>query len=321
VKAPAEPSSALLEVREVSKSFGALRAVDGVSFHVNAGECLALLGPNGAGKTTTLSIVTGLITPDRGEVLIEGRKLAGDTDAIKSRMGLVPQELALFDDLSASDNIRFYGALYNLDPATLRQRMAAALDLVGLAERERDKVKTFSGGMKRRLNLACALLHDPQLLLLDEPTVGVDPQSRNAIFDNIAALRARGKTVLYTTHYMEEVERLCDRVVIIDSGKVIADDTVTGLKNRATRACQLKIELANPDGAGWLDELKTLAGVRSAGLNTKELVVALDELATGAPAVLSFLTQRQQAFVHLQSERPNLESVFLELTGHNLRDK
>ncbi|HXT42327.1 MAG TPA: ABC transporter ATP-binding protein [Candidatus Angelobacter sp.] len=321
MKTPARPQSALLEVREVSKSFGTLRAVDGVSFHVNAGECLALLGPNGAGKTTTLSIVTGLITPDRGEVLIEGRRLAGDTDAIKSRMGLVPQELALFEDLSASDNLRFFGALYNLEAVTLKQRMAAALDLVGLGDRGQDKVKTFSGGMKRRLNLACALLHDPQLLLLDEPTVGVDPQSRNAIFDNIAALRARGKTVLYTTHYMEEVERLCDRVVIIDSGKVIADDTVTGLKNRATRACHLKIELANPDGATWLDELKTLAGVRSAGLNANELVVALDELATSAPTVLSFLTQRRQAFVHLQSERPNLESVFLELTGHNLRDK
>jgi len=321
MKEPVTPPAALLEVRDVSKSFDTLRAVDGVSFRVNAGECLALLGPNGAGKTTTLSIATGLLTPDRGEVLIEGRKLAGDTDAIKSRIGLVPQELALFDDLSARDNLQFFGALYNLDSTTLKQRMAASLGLVGLADREKDKVKTFSGGMKRRLNLACALLHDPQLLLLDEPTVGVDPQSRNAIFDNIAALRARGKTVLYTTHYMEEVERLCDRVVIIDRGKVIADDTVTGLKNRATRSCQLKIELANPDGAAWLDELKTLAGVRSAGLSANELIVTMDDLASGSPAVLSFLTQRHQAFVHLQSERPNLESVFLELTGHNLRDK
>ena len=310
----------ILEVQQLSKFFGPLRAVDGVSFQVQAGQCLGLLGPNGAGKTTTISMITGLITPVAGEVLIEGRKLSGDCDATKRRIGLVPQDLALYDELTALDNLQFFGALYDLEAAALARAMAAALELVGLADRAKDKVKNFSGGMKRRLNLAAALLHDPQLLLLDEPTVGVDPQSRNAIFENIAALRARGKTVLYTTHYMEEVERLCDRVVIMDHGQVVADDTLAGLKSRAVKGCSLRLELENANGAPWLADLKRLGGVQSVELSFNRLIVALDELATGTPAVLGFLSQRHQTVLHLESDRPNLESVFLELTGRKLRD-
>jgi ABC-2 type transport system ATP-binding protein len=219
----------MLDAAHLRKAFGTLVAVDDVSLQLVPGQIVGLLGPNGAGKSTTVSMIAGLITPDRGEVRIDGRTRTGDTDPLKRKIGLVPQDLALYEELSARDNLRFFGALYSLAGAQLEQAIARALGVVGLAERAADRVKTFSGGMKRRLNLAAGLLHDPDVLLLDEPTVGVDPQSRNAIFDNLEELRRQGKALLYTTHYMEEAERLADRIVIIDGGKVIANDTLAGL--------------------------------------------------------------------------------------------
>jgi ABC-2 type transport system ATP-binding protein len=222
-------SRTMLEVRNLRKAFGSLVAVDDVSFAVLPGKMTGLLGPNGAGKTTTVSMIAGLIGPDRGQVLVGGQALSGDTDEKKRKIGLVPQDLALYDELTARDNLRFFGALYDMSGAALERAMASALTLVGLADRARDRVKTFSGGMKRRLNLAAGLLHDPDVLLLDEPTVGVDPQSRNAIFENLEELKRRGKALLYTTHYMEEAERLADRIVVMDRGKVVADDTLAGL--------------------------------------------------------------------------------------------
>ncbi|HUR32733.1 MAG TPA: ABC transporter ATP-binding protein [Vicinamibacterales bacterium] len=223
----------MLEVRGLRKTYGDLVAVQDVSFALGTGELVGLLGPNGAGKTTTVSMIAGLVTPASGQVLIGGSPLAGDTDPKKRRIGLVPQDLALYDELSALANLRFFGALYDLQPADLERAIGASLQLVGLSERATDRVGTFSGGMKRRLNLAASLLHDPDILLLDEPTVGVDPQSRNAIFSNLETLKAQGKAILYTTHYMEEVERLADRVVIIDHGRVIAADTLAGLQQHA----------------------------------------------------------------------------------------
>jgi ABC-2 type transport system ATP-binding protein len=225
-------SAPLLDVQHLRKSFGRLVAVDDVSFGLRSGELVGLLGPNGAGKTTTVSIIAGLIKSERGDVRVDGRALSGDTDPLKRRIGLVPQEIALYEELSALENLRFFGSLYDMHGRTLDDAITASLTLVGLADRRRDKVKTFSGGMKRRLNLATGLLHDPDILLLDEPTVGVDPQSRNAIFDNLEVLKSRGKALLYTTHYMEEVERLADRIVIIDHGRAIADDTLRGLQSR-----------------------------------------------------------------------------------------
>ena len=222
----------MLEVTHLRKAFGSLVAVDDVSFRIERGQLLGLLGPNGAGKTTTVSMIAGLLQPDRGEVRIAGQPLGGDTDPVKRRIGAVPQELALYDELTADDNLRFFGGLYNLAGAALDRAAEAALDFVELVERRRDRVRTFSGGMKRRLNLAAGLLHDPDILLLDEPTVGVDPQSRNAIFDKLELLKRRGKALLYTTHYMEEAERLADRIVVIDHGEVIADDTLAGLRSR-----------------------------------------------------------------------------------------
>jgi ABC-2 type transport system ATP-binding protein len=226
--------NAMLHVKNLRKTFGSLAAVDDVTFAVEPGELVGLLGPNGAGKTTTVSMIAGLLSPDRGDVLVAGRRLEGDTDASKRRIGLVPQDLALYEELSARANLRFFGALYEMSGARLNTAIESTLELVGLTDRTRDRVKTFSGGMKRRLNLAAGLLHNPDILLLDEPTVGVDPQSRNAIFDNLEVLKRNGKALLYTTHYMEEAERLADRIVVIDHGRVVANDTLAGLRSQVT---------------------------------------------------------------------------------------
>jgi ABC-2 type transport system ATP-binding protein len=226
----------MLDITHLRKTFGSLVAVDDVSFSVEPGRLVGLLGPNGAGKTTTVSMIAGLVTPDRGDVLIAGRRLSGDTDPAKRRIGLVPQDLALYDELSARANLRFFGALFDLTGRALDDAIEKVLALVELSDRAADPVSSFSGGMKRRLNLAASLMHDPDILLLDEPTVGVDPQSRNAIFDNLETLKASGKALLYTTHYMEEVERLADRIVIVDHGRVIANDTLAGLQGQFAAA-------------------------------------------------------------------------------------
>jgi ABC-2 type transport system ATP-binding protein len=224
----------MLQVDRLSKRYGGRVAVNAISFSIAQGETVGLLGPNGAGKTTAIAMISGISRPDGGEVTLGGVSLAQDANALKRRVGLVPQDLALYEELSAWANLQLFGGLYGLGAMELRPRAKAALALVGLADRSTDLVKTFSGGMKRRLNIAGALLHDPDLMLLDEPTVGVDPQSRNAIFDNLEELKRRGKTLLYTTHYMEEAERLCDRVLILDHGQILANDTVTHFKQQYT---------------------------------------------------------------------------------------
>ncbi len=219
----------MLVAKELWKAYGARTAVAGVSLEARAGEIVGLLGPNGAGKSTTVAMLCGLTPPDRGEVTIGGAAAVGDASPVKRRIGLVPQDISLFEDLAAIDNLALFGALYGVEGPLLKARVAAALELVGLADRASAKPATFSGGMKRRLNIACALVHDPDVLLLDEPTAGVDPQSRNAIFDNLEMLRRRGKAIVYTTHYMEEAERLCDRVVILDHGRILASGTQESL--------------------------------------------------------------------------------------------
>jgi ABC-2 type transport system ATP-binding protein len=218
----------VLSLTNVRKQYGTLVAVDGLSLSANRGEVLGLLGPNGAGKSTTVSLAVGLLSPDSGRVAIDG---AGDPrdPAVRARIGVAPQALALYDLLSGDENLRFFGEVYGLRGSPLEARVSWALDFVGLSDRRRDRVATYSGGMKRRLNLASALVHDPELILLDEPTVGVDPQSRHQIFDNILALKQLGRTLIYTTHYMEEAERLCDRVAIVDRGALLALGTVPDL--------------------------------------------------------------------------------------------
>jgi ABC-2 type transport system ATP-binding protein len=310
----------MLEVKALTKRYGSLAAVDGVTFAVEPGRTLGLLGPNGAGKTTTVSMIAGLLSPDAGEVLIGGRRHGGDTDPLKRTIGLVTQDIALFEDLSALENLLFFAALYDLEPAAARRAAADGLALVGLTERARDKVKTFSGGMKRRLNMAAALLHDPQVVLLDEPTVGVDPQSRNSIFDNLETLKRRGKTLVYTTHYMEEAERLCDRIVIMDHGRVIADDTLQGLYRLMPTSNVLVVELENPGDEAASAGLRALPGVTSVDQADSTLRVGLSSLAPAAAAVLGWLAANGYACRHVVTERADLETVFLTLTGRTLRD-
>jgi ABC-2 type transport system ATP-binding protein len=315
------PSGPMLQIRGLHKSFGALRAVDGVSFEIGAGEIVGVLGPNGAGKTTTVSLIAGLLRPDGGEVLIDGSPLRGDTDPAKSKLGLVPQELALYEELSARENLRFFGGLQGVTGSALDTAISSTLLLVGLQDRASHRVATFSGGMKRRLNLAAGLLHDPRILLLDEPTVGVDPQSRNAIFDNLEALKKQGKALLYTTHYMEEAERLCDRIVIIDQGRVVAQDTLRGLYRSLPALNQLTVEFGAPLADGpWLAEVRALSGVTSATTSGERLNVGMSDLSSGAPLVLGWLSEHGHAYQHVHSERGDLEAVFLALTGKTLRD-
>jgi ABC-2 type transport system ATP-binding protein len=309
----------MLEVNGLTKSYGKLMAVSGVSFRVNHGETIGLLGPNGAGKTTTVSIIAGLMSPDSGEVLIEGKPVKNDTDPVKRKIGLVPQDMALYDQLTALDNLTFFAALYSISGARATQAIDEAFNLVELSDRGGDKVGTFSGGMKRRLNLAAALLHDPQILLLDEPTVGVDPQSRNAIFENLEALKKRGKTLVYTTHYMEEAERLCDRIVIIDHGKVIADDTLQGLHKLLPITNVIAVELVNANSLKP-EQMLALPEVKSAELADGKLRVGVHDLSRGAPGILRWLSENGHTYHHVSSERPDLETVFLTLTGRSLRD-
>jgi ABC-2 type transport system ATP-binding protein len=212
----------MIQVRSVSKSFGNIEAVKDVSFSINKGEIFGILGPNGAGKSTIVNILNTLIKQDKGDVIIDGVNIKGDGDTIKMIMGVVPQEIALYEELTAYENLLFWGGLYNIPKSVLRENVNKTLDIVDLTNRKYDRIKTFSGGMKRRINIACSLLHNPRILVLDEPTVGVDPQNRNHIFEVIERLHDEGMTIIYTTHYMEEAERFCDKIAIIDAGRIVA---------------------------------------------------------------------------------------------------
>ncbi len=281
----------MLTLTNVRKSFGQTVAVDGLSLAVRKGELFGLLGPNGAGKSTSVSLAVGLLAPDAGTVAIDGLGNPADP-AVRARIGVAPQALALYDLLSAEENLRFFGEVYGLTGAALAKRVAWCLDFVGLTDRKADAAGRYSGGMQRRLNLAAALVHDPDLLLLDEPTAGVDPQSRNKIFENIEALHAEGRTIIYTTHYMEEAVRLCERVAIIDAGRLLALGTVADLLQRH----------------GGPPTLVVTANGAEQRIQSADPLADLNRLAAST-AIEAF-----------QMERPTLEQVFLTLTGRSLRD-
>ena len=295
-----------IRVRDLVKRYGDLVAVDGVSFEVAAGETFGLLGPNGAGKSTTIGMIVGSLRPDAGAVTVDG---AADPTrpAIRRKIGVAPQSLALYAEMTAEENLAFFGRLYGLSGDRLARRVEWALAFAGLADRRRDRVSGYSGGMQRRLNLVCGLLHEPPVILLDEPTVGVDPQSRNVIFESIEALKREGRTILYTTHYMEEAQRLCDRVAILDHGKVLALDTVDELLRRHGGAPTVAV-----DFAARVPGMESLGGEWSGSrwrVRTERPVEALQQ-ALGSGGV----------FEHVAIERANLEAVFLNLTGRSLRD-
>jgi ABC-2 type transport system ATP-binding protein len=307
----------VLSVEHLAKSFGTTQAVVDVSLTVERGEVVGLLGPNGAGKSTTVAMICGLVSPDSGRVAIDGEQIVADDSPVKRRIGLVPQDIALYEDFGARANLELFGALYGVEGALLKERVDAALALVGLADRAHDKPSSYSGGMKRRLNIAAALVHDPDLLILDEPTVGVDPQSRNAIFDNLEALAARGKAIIYTTHYMEEAERLADRIVIIDHGRVVASGTPAVL----VRALG-STGLVTIGTSGTVDTAALLLepGVTRAELKDDTLTLAIADLGASLPHVMTWLAARGHPIRRVASSEANLEDVFLSLTGRQLRD-
>jgi ABC-2 type transport system ATP-binding protein len=310
-------TAAFLEVREVSKRYGPTLALDRVSFDVQEGEVFGLLGPNGAGKTTLLSIVSCLLGPTSGEVRLLGRPVAPSDRQIRCLIGIVPQELALYGELTAQENLCFFGELYGIRGPELRRRVRRILAAIGLEDKANDRVRTFSGGMKRRLNLGVALVHGPRLLLLDEPTVGVDPQSRNRIFEEVRRLNGEGMTLVYTSHYMEEVQALCSRIGIMDRGRLAACDTLPRLLQTLPGTIRFRVTPLTPALRERLKELPDALLCEREGqlleLECSDVKLALVEL-------MRLLQQEGAALAHLDIEEPNLERVFLHLTGRQLRD-
>lgn len=302
----------VLAVADVRKSYGKFPALNGVSFDVLPGELFGLLGPNGAGKTTLMSILAGLTAATSGGVRLFGHPFTPADREVRKRIGIATQELSIYPDLTARENLRFFGKLYGMTAADLPGRVNELLAAVGLTDRADDRAGTFSGGMKRRLNLAAAVVHRPDLLLLDEPTTGVDPQSRNHIFDQVRAQNAAGMTVIYTSHYMEEVQALCPRIAILDHGTLRACDTLPHLLSRLDSTARLT--LANPDGAA--DRVRGLPGVKSVSLTGSRLDVTTADL----PPLLPKLLAAAGEVTALEIEQPTLERVFLALTGRGLRD-
>ena len=324
----------ILIAKDLRKSFGNFEAVKGISFSVLRGEIFSLLGPNGAGKTTTINMLSCLIEPTGGTAEIDGHAIPGDTLNVRRAIGVVPQEIALYDSLSARDNLEFWGRLYDMGGKELGLRIDEVLEQVGLSDRAKDKIKTFSGGMKRRINIAAGLLHRPRLLFMDEPTVGIDPQSRRRILDMVRELRDQGMTVLYTTHYMEEAEELSDRVGIIDQGRLIALGTQDELRQVVGEQESLRLHLTEeataavaqanggvaPANPGEVDLFAGLPGVLSAAAVDHQILVNVSDAGAALPGVVG---RANDSGLHVRSidiQEPNLEAVFLHLTGRGLRD-
>ena len=308
----------LLKVERLSKSFGAVRAVDSVSFEVRPGEIYGLLGPNGAGKTTSISMISGLLKPDSGEVFVAGASFWSDSQKAKSIMGVVPQELAIYEELSGRENLEFWGRMAGLSSGDAKSRAVELLGALSLTDRAQDAVKTYSGGMKRRINLGCALLHRPKLLLLDEPTVGIDPQARLNILEFMSNLRATGTAILYTTHYLEEAESLCQRIGIIDHGRLLAEGTFSELQERlgGDRVFVLEADFKNSSPEGWNGFNQRFRVIQK---TEKQLVVA----AIGTRDPSDCLKDLLNLPVHVENvtlKRPSLNDVFLQLTGRELRE-
>ena len=310
----------MIEVSNLYKRFGENRAVDGISFAARAGEIYGLLGPNGAGKTTTLSMIAGLLAPDSGQITFDGVDVAAEPLRVKRWLGVVPQENALYDDLNAGEHLRFWGGLYGLRSKELDMAVAEVLDWVGLAGRAKEPVKGFSGGMKRRLNLGMGLIHRPKAVLLDEPTVGIDPQARHNILEVVRRVADAGTTVLYTTHYLEEAEQLCDRIGIVDRGKLLAEGTLEELQSRVGGEEVVTLR-GDFDVDQLRDRLLQAGKVRLVAAEKGKLVVATGEGGKrGSVELLQSLFANQVELDGLTLEPPSLNGLFLKLTGRELRD-
>ena len=310
---------AVLRVKGLVKAFGERTAVDDVSFSIAAGETYGLLGPNGAGKTTTILMVCGLLRPDAGTVQVVGRPVEVTSTDAKSAIGLVPQEIALYPDLSGRENLRFFGRLEGLSGSELDARIGDVLEIVGLAERADERLESYSGGMQRRCNIAAGLLHRPDLLILDEPTVGVDPQSRNQILESIEALGGEGLSVLYTTHYMEEAERLCDRIGIMDEGRLIAEGSRRELITSLSETSHISISVESLSDRA-VEDLRALPTVRSVVAVDGRLDIGVEDASRAVGQVIGELDRHGASVADVSMTEPDLETVFLRLTGKALRN-
>ncbi len=308
-----------IEVRNLHKAFASLKAVDGVSFDVRQGEIFSLLGPNGAGKTTTISMLSCLLLPDSGDALVMGHSIKEQQMAVKSVLGVVPQEIALYNDLSARENLSFWGKMYGLRGAALRTRVDEVLEIIGLTDRARDRVGKYSGGMKRRVNIGVALLHKPRVIYMDEPTVGIDPQSRRNILDSVVALKDQGMTVLYTTHYMEEAQELSDHIAIMDSGRIIASGTHEELVRIVGQMDRLTLTV-NPDDDRLVAPWQAVKGVKQVKRESGSVQLLVDDSNQVLPPLFESAANLGTRITSVEIQSPNLESVFLHLTGKALRD-
>ncbi|PDY46052.1 ABC transporter ATP-binding protein [Bacillus pseudomycoides] len=310
----------MLVVDHITKSFGKKEVVKNVSFEVKKGETFGLLGPNGAGKSTTISMICGLIPYDGGDIKVGGKSVKEYPLDAKRKIGIVPQDIALYPTLSAKENLIFWGKMYGLSGAIAKKRADEVLAYVGLQDRAKDKIETFSGGMKRRINIGAALMHEPELLIMDEPTVGIDPQSRNHILETVKGLNEKGMTVIYTSHYMEEVEYLCERIAIVDHGKVIALGTKTELCNRLADGFMVKLQL-NRYNQELLQKIKDISTVERIIIDedTNTLDIGLKN-GEAVGTVVSVVVEKHVRILKLEVQEPNLEALFLQLTGRSLRD-
>ncbi len=309
-----------IEVQDLHKSYGKVQAVAGLSFVARQGEVLSLLGPNGAGKSTTISMLSGLIEPDGGRAEILGHSIRTEPQAAKACLGVVPQDIALYPDLTARENLIFWGKMYGLRGAALTARVDAVLETIGLNGRQRDRVGTYSGGMKRRVNIGAALLHAPAVVIMDEPTVGIDPQSRRHILDHVKALNQAGATVLYTTHYMEEAAELSDHIAIMDQGRVIAYGTHAELIARSGGLARIDLTL-NIEAERILPAWRSLPGLSHLDVVDGRVTALVDDSNAVLPRLFELATQAGARITTVDIREPNLESVFLKLTGKALRDE
>jgi ABC-2 type transport system ATP-binding protein len=308
-----------ISVQDLYKSFGENQAVQGVSFDVEEGEIFSLLGPNGAGKTTTISMLSCLLRPNQGDALVMGHSISTDAMGVKSVLGVVPQELALYEDLTARENLTFWGKMYGLRGSALKSRVDEVLDVIGLRDRANERVGKYSGGMKRRVNIGVALLHKPKVIYMDEPTVGIDPQSRRNILDSVVALKNQGMTVLYTTHYMEEAQELSKHIGIMDHGKLIASGTNDELVKLVGQQTRIDLTL-NLNVENVIKAWQAVQGVSRVSAEDGSIAVLVDDSNRVLPRLFETASQHSARITSVAIQEPNLEAVFLHLTGRALRD-
>lgn len=311
--------NSIVAVNNLDKSYGEKHVVKELSFKVNEGEILCFLGPNGAGKSTTINILSGILGYDSGEIDYKGRNVKRCLNKFKRHLGVVPQDLAIYEDLSAEQNVKFFASLYGLRGKELEEKVSKALEFVGLLERRKDKAKTFSGGMKRRLNIACAIAHEPEILIMDEPTVGIDPQSRNHILSSIKKLRNHGMTIIYTTHYMEEVEEISTRILIMDSGNIIAEGTKESLKEEIFDERQFILELEDDEKLN-MDDFYQIEGIKKVEKKSDQLMITALKNVENLEKIISLVIGSKAKILNLFCRTASLENVFLRLTGKSLRD-